>query len=212
LIVAFGTRRERYDNAFQMQCYSGIAPVKEASGKSEWIHFRWACPKFLRQTFHEYASHSLPKSEWARPTTDSNASTENRIMLRCELWPTNGSVSFSGVGRPAHPTMSRPTYSPCKKETRPWPPPVPQPSCGNRSVVSKNFLKIPLDGLTQKTPPLWLTQPEISTSRLMPASSPRCVPVAVQMPQNGKAGTQILAVAVAPSTLSVTGVMTDVPN
>ena len=58
--------------------------------------------------------------------------------------------------------------------------------------------------------PLWLTQPEISTSRLMPASSPRCVPVAVQMPQNGKAGTQILAVAVAPSTLSVTGVMTDV--
>ena len=66
LIVAFGTRRERYDNAFQMQCYSGIAPVKEASGKSEWIHFRWACPKFLRQTFHEYASHSLPKSEWAR--------------------------------------------------------------------------------------------------------------------------------------------------
>ena len=28
LIVAFGTRRERYDNAYQMQCYSGIAPVK----------------------------------------------------------------------------------------------------------------------------------------------------------------------------------------
>ena len=55
LIVAFGTRRQRYDTAFQMQCYSGIAPVKEASGNSEWVHFRQSCPKFLRQTFHEFA-------------------------------------------------------------------------------------------------------------------------------------------------------------
>ena len=66
LMVAFGTRRDRYDTALQMQCYSGIAPVKEASGKSQWIHFRWTCPKFLRQTFHEYAGHSIAQSEWAR--------------------------------------------------------------------------------------------------------------------------------------------------
>lgn len=66
LIVAFGTRRDRYQNAYQMQCYSGIAPVKEASGKSEWVHFRFACPKFLRQTFHEFASHSIGQSEWAK--------------------------------------------------------------------------------------------------------------------------------------------------
>jgi transposase len=66
LIVAFGTYRERYQSAYQLQCYSGIAPVKEASGKSEWIHFRFTCPKFLRQTFHEFASHSIGKSEWAR--------------------------------------------------------------------------------------------------------------------------------------------------
>ncbi len=66
LIVAFGTRRERYDSASQMQCYSGIAPVKEASGKTEWVHFRFACPKFLRQTFHEFASHSIGQSEWAK--------------------------------------------------------------------------------------------------------------------------------------------------
>jgi transposase len=66
LIVAFGTRRERYDSAYQMQCYSGIAPVKVASGRTETIRFRRACPKFLRQTFHEYALHSLKKSEWAK--------------------------------------------------------------------------------------------------------------------------------------------------
>jgi len=66
LIAAFGTRRERYDSAYQMQCYSGIAPVKEASGKIQWTHFRWACPKFLRQTFHEFAGQSIPQCEWAK--------------------------------------------------------------------------------------------------------------------------------------------------
>lgn len=65
LIVAFGTRRERYESAYQVQCYSGIAPVKEASGKTSWVHFRRACPKFLRQTFHEFALHSIGQSEWA---------------------------------------------------------------------------------------------------------------------------------------------------
>jgi hypothetical protein len=49
-----------------MQCYSGIAPVKEASGNSEWVHFRWSCPKFLRQTFHEFAFLSSRSSAWAK--------------------------------------------------------------------------------------------------------------------------------------------------
>lgn len=66
LIVAFGTRRERFNNAYEVQCYSGISPVQEASGKSRWVHFRWTCPKFLRQTFHEFAAHSIPRSEWAK--------------------------------------------------------------------------------------------------------------------------------------------------
>ena len=66
LIVAFGTQRDRYQAAYQVQCYSGIAPVKEASGKTERVHFRLACPKFLRQTFHEFATHSIRRSEWAR--------------------------------------------------------------------------------------------------------------------------------------------------
>jgi transposase len=66
LIVAFGTHRDRYQNAEEMQRYSGIAPVKQSSGKSEWVHFRFACPKFLRQTFHEFASHSIAHSEWAK--------------------------------------------------------------------------------------------------------------------------------------------------
>jgi transposase len=70
LIVAFGTRRERYHSAYEVQCYSGIAPVKEASGKTSWVHFRRACPMFLRQTFHEFALHSIGQSEWAKAYYD----------------------------------------------------------------------------------------------------------------------------------------------
>jgi transposase len=66
LITAFGTQRDRFDNAYQVQCYSGIAPVTEASGKSHWVHFRWSCPKFFRQTFQEYAGQSIRQCEWAR--------------------------------------------------------------------------------------------------------------------------------------------------
>jgi transposase len=66
LLAAFGSLRDRYTAADDVQKYSGIAPVMERSGNSEWVHFRRACPKFLRQTFHEWAGHSIAFCEWAR--------------------------------------------------------------------------------------------------------------------------------------------------
>ena len=65
LAVAWGTQRDRFPDPQAMACFSGIAPVKEASGKQLWIHVRWACPKFLRQTFHEMAKCSLKFCAWA---------------------------------------------------------------------------------------------------------------------------------------------------
>jgi transposase len=70
LIAAFGTQRDRYPTASAIQCYAGIAPVTESSGKQKWVHWRWACPKFLRQTFHEWAWLSTRKSKWARTFYD----------------------------------------------------------------------------------------------------------------------------------------------
>jgi transposase len=55
LAAGFGTDRQRYLKAEDIQQFSGIAPVTEASGKQRWVHWRRACPKFLRQTFHEFA-------------------------------------------------------------------------------------------------------------------------------------------------------------
>jgi len=66
LIAALGTQRDRYQNASELQRYSGIAPVLASSGNQSWVHWRWACPKFLRQTFQEWAVHSLASSAWAK--------------------------------------------------------------------------------------------------------------------------------------------------
>jgi Transposase IS116/IS110/IS902 family. len=64
--VAFGEQRERYGSAAEVQTYVGIAPVMERSGKQSWVHWRYQCPKFLRQTFVEWASESIRFSFWAR--------------------------------------------------------------------------------------------------------------------------------------------------
>jgi transposase len=71
LLAAFGTQRDRYAAAVELQNYSGVSPVRSQTGNTEWVAFRRACPKFLRQTFHEFAAHSLAKSVWARAFYDS---------------------------------------------------------------------------------------------------------------------------------------------
>jgi transposase len=65
LLAAFGSDRERIESADDMQTYSGIAPVTRRSGKTQSVTRRWACPNFLRQTFHEFARCSIAKSVWA---------------------------------------------------------------------------------------------------------------------------------------------------
>jgi len=42
-----------------------VAPVTKRSGGSCHIHRRYCCPKFHRQSFHEYAKESLLWSRWA---------------------------------------------------------------------------------------------------------------------------------------------------
>jgi transposase len=65
LLVAFGEQRERYPAPDDVQRYVGIAPVTKRSGNSTWVHWRWKCPKFLRQTFVEWAALTIPRSFWA---------------------------------------------------------------------------------------------------------------------------------------------------
>jgi transposase len=70
LLAAFGSDRGRFEFASEVQELSGIAPVTEKSGGGLWIHWRLACSKFLRQTFHEFAGRSILQSNWARACYD----------------------------------------------------------------------------------------------------------------------------------------------
>ncbi len=70
LLAAMGSDRERFNHAVDIQQLSGIAPVTKQSGKSKVVHRRWACNRFLLQTFHEFAAHSIKQSAWAKACYD----------------------------------------------------------------------------------------------------------------------------------------------
>jgi transposase len=70
LLVAFGTQRERFQSAQEVQQLYGIAPVIKASGQSHLVHMRFRCPKFGKQSFHENAHQACKKEPWARAYYD----------------------------------------------------------------------------------------------------------------------------------------------
>ncbi|HEX3228294.1 MAG TPA: IS110 family transposase [Pyrinomonadaceae bacterium] len=66
LTAALGSDRSRWPSADELVRFSGIAPIIERSGKLFRIRWRYFCPKFFRQTFHEFAAQSIQDSFWAR--------------------------------------------------------------------------------------------------------------------------------------------------
>lgn len=66
LLAAMGARRGRRASADELLRFSGVAPAVERSGRSSWTRWRFFCPKFLRQSFVEYAGESIRHSQWAR--------------------------------------------------------------------------------------------------------------------------------------------------
>jgi transposase len=66
LLVAFGERRERFPNAAAFQKYVGVAPVTERSGNQSWVHWRFSCSTFIRQTLVEWTEQTIPTSFWAK--------------------------------------------------------------------------------------------------------------------------------------------------
>lgn len=66
LAAAFGTQRTNWPEALHLLCLSGVAPVRKQSGNQEVVQFRYARPKFLHQSFVEFAKCSIPSCGWAR--------------------------------------------------------------------------------------------------------------------------------------------------
>ena len=115
LLVAFGEQRERYASAAELQQFAGIAPVTARSGKKCWVHWRFQCPTFLRQTFVEWAAESIRHAFWARvyyqQQRDAGKAHQAavralafkwiRILYRCwqERTPYNESVYLQALNR-----------------------------------------------------------------------------------------------------------------
>jgi len=90
LLAAFGEDRDRYHCAAQLQKRSGIAPITKRSGDSTWVHWRFQCPKFLRQTFIDFAAQTVNKSAWAgayyRQQRDKGASHNMAVRALAYKW------------------------------------------------------------------------------------------------------------------------------
>ena len=130
LAAAFGTDRTRWAAASELQAHAGIAPVTERSGKALWVHHRLACPKFLKQTFHEYADQSIRFSTWARRYYDQQRGRGNDHHVKRPRfsWTRikgesnvqggggNGSVEGRGTGRGIGADGGSPEgdWSPCR--------------------------------------------------------------------------------------------------
>ena len=66
LIAVLGDDRTRYGSAEELASATGIAPLTTQSGKMRYVSSRWACSKFFRQTFHEFAGISINRSRWSK--------------------------------------------------------------------------------------------------------------------------------------------------
>lgn len=66
MLAALGDNRDRFNSAEEIQNYAGVAPVTERNGQKSWVHWRWQCAKFVRQTFVEWAAKTVNSLYWAR--------------------------------------------------------------------------------------------------------------------------------------------------
>lgn len=101
MIAALGDDKQRYTCANNFQSAAGIAPLTTQSGKSKYVSHRWACPKFMKQTFHEYAGLSISSCRWANayyeqqlskgktPNMAKRALAYKWMRIVFKLWQTN---------------------------------------------------------------------------------------------------------------------------
>ena len=130
LVLLWLELRVRGKDASAAQRYAGIAPVTERSGKKKVVHWRYQCATFLRQTFVEWAAHSINQSVWAeayhRQQRAKGSSYQAalralafkwiRIVYRC--WKTSTvydeNVYLQALLRHGSPLISEPdTAKPC---------------------------------------------------------------------------------------------------
>lgn len=90
LLAAFSLIEPR--DAVEMQTMVGIAPIRVQSGQSTKTFMRQRCPKFIRQSFHEFAGCSVKSSAWAKAYYDHMTKTK-----RCGAHAAKRALAFKWI-------------------------------------------------------------------------------------------------------------------
>lgn len=90
LLAAFSLIEPK--DANEMQIMVGIAPIRVQSGQSTKTFMRQRCPKFIRQSFHEFAGCSVKKSAWAKAYYDHMTKTK-----RCGAQAAKRALAFKWI-------------------------------------------------------------------------------------------------------------------
>jgi transposase len=95
LLAKLGDDRNRFPTPKVLQATAGTCPVTEKSGKTKWVHFRYACDREFREIVQQWAKLSIEQSPWAeayyhtiRPHCRSESEAIRRIANRwlAVLW------------------------------------------------------------------------------------------------------------------------------
>ena len=121
LLSAFGSDRDRFQSPLEAVTFFGIAPVTERSGKSSWIHFRWACANSCANPSTNVLATRCVSVISSPPFMNSNMPEVKAIMLRCAHWPINGFVVYFAAGKLVNPMIHNFTSLPWFNEPRPCP-------------------------------------------------------------------------------------------
>jgi len=66
LWAELGDAKSRWQSFHHLQAEGGAVPVTKASGKSQYVEFRFSCNKLMRYAAYWLAFNSLNRSEWAK--------------------------------------------------------------------------------------------------------------------------------------------------
>ena len=100
LRAGLGSVRNRWTTADELLRFSGVAPVVERSGKQYWVRWHYFCPKFFRQSFHEYAGEPIQHSFGSELTTlaarerkSHHAAVQTGMQFATIRWTSSASTS-----------------------------------------------------------------------------------------------------------------------
>jgi hypothetical protein len=124
LMAAMGTRRDRFESAHELQCFTGIAAVREASGNSARIHFRLAVRSSYARSFTNGLRVRFHSQRLLRPAESQGQESPHgdpcsRFQMDANPLPLlEDPAALPGRYLPDQPRQTRPSLKPLAKSVQ----------------------------------------------------------------------------------------------